>query len=120
MSIPALQARPAWLALKQHHRQLRRVHLRQLFARDPQRGTRLAVEAAGIYLDYSKNRITDETLQLLLQLAQESGLREQIDAMFRGDRINSSEQRSVLHVALRAPRTARKARALQPALRASR
>jgi len=107
MSIPALQARPAWLALKQHHRQLRRVHLRQLFARDPQRGTRLAVEAAGIYLDYSKNRITDETLQLLLQLAQESGLREQIDAMFRGDRINSSEQRSVLHVALRAPRTAR-------------
>ncbi|MCL4778121.1 MAG: glucose-6-phosphate isomerase [Gammaproteobacteria bacterium] len=107
MSIPALQARPAWLALKQHHRQLRRVHLRQLFARDPQRGTRLAVEAAGIYLDYSKNRITDETLQLLLQLAQESGLRGQIDAMFRGDRINSSEQRSVLHVALRAPRTAR-------------
>ncbi|GIK34928.1 MAG: glucose-6-phosphate isomerase [Gammaproteobacteria bacterium] len=107
MSIPALQARPAWLALKQHHRQLRRVHLRQLFARDPQRGTRLAVEAAGIYLDYSKNRITDETLQLLLQLAQESGLRGQIDAMFRGDRINSSEQRSALHVALRAPRTAR-------------
>ena len=107
MSIPALQSRPAWLALKQHHRQLRRVHLRQLFARDPQRGTRFTVEAAGIYFDYSKNRVTDETLQLLLQLAQESALREQIDAMFRGDPINSSEQRSVLHVALRAPRTAR-------------
>lgn len=64
MSIPALQSRPAWLALKQHHRQLRRVHLRQLFARDPQRGTRFTVEAAGIYFDYSKNRVTDETLQL--------------------------------------------------------
>ncbi len=107
MDGPALQERPAWLALKQHQRKLRRAHLRQLFARDPGRGTRLAVEAAGIYLDYSKNRITDETLRLLLQLAQESGLRQQIDAMFRGERINSSERRAVLHVALRAPQGTR-------------
>jgi glucose-6-phosphate isomerase len=85
---------------------MKRVHLRQLFAKDGQRGERLAVAAAGIYFDYSKNRITDETLGLLFQLARESGLREHIDAMFRGDKINTSERRAVLHVALRAPRGA--------------
>jgi glucose-6-phosphate isomerase len=106
MSVPALHQRPAWAALKKHHQKMKRVHLRQLFAKDRQRGERLAVEAAGIYFDYSKNRITDETLGLLFQLAQESGLREHIDAMFRGDKINTSEKRAVLHVALRAPRGA--------------
>ena len=83
-----------------------RSHLRELFADDPKRGERLTVEAAGLYLDYSKNRITDETLKLLLQLAEESGLRERIDAMFRGDKINVTENRAVLHVALRAPKGA--------------
>jgi len=106
MSVPALHQRPAWAALKKHHQKMKRVHLRQLFAKDRQRGERLAVETAGIYFDYSKNRITDETLGLLFQLAQESGLREHIDAMFRGDKINTSEKRAVLHVALRAPRGA--------------
>ena len=86
---------------------MRQVHLRQLFADDPRRGERLAVEAAGLYLDYSKNRITDETLRLLLQLAQECGLRERIDAMFRGEKINVTEQRAVLHTALRAPKDER-------------
>src|SRR5215510_7160375 len=104
MSIPALRMRPAWAALEKHYSKLKGVHLKQLFADDRQRGQRLAVEAAGLYLDYSKNRITDETLRLLLQLADESGLRERIDAMFRGDKINVSEDRAVLHVALRAPR----------------
>jgi glucose-6-phosphate isomerase len=102
----ALRTRPAWVALEKHYRKMAEVHLRQLFAEDGSRGERLAVEAAGIYLDYSKNRITDETLKLLLQLAGESGLRERIDAMFRGDRINITENRAVLHVALRAPRGA--------------
>ena len=83
MSVPALHQRPAWAALTKHHQKMKRVHLRQLFAKDRQRGERLAVEAAGIYFDYSKNRITDETLGLLLQLAQESGLREHIDAMVK-------------------------------------
>ena len=106
MSVPALRRRPAWVSLEQHYRTMRDVHLRQLFAEDPRRGDRLAVEAAGIYLDYSKNRITDDTLRLLLQLADESGLRERIEAMFRGDSINVSENRAVLHVALRAPRGA--------------
>jgi glucose-6-phosphate isomerase len=106
MSVPALHLRPAWALLKRHHQKIRRLHLRQLFAKDRERGERLVVEAAGIYFDYSKNRITDETVGLLLQLARESGLRDRIDAMFRGDRINTSEQRSVLHVALRAPRGA--------------
>jgi glucose-6-phosphate isomerase len=106
MSVPAFHLRPAWALLKKHHQRIRRVHLRQLFAKDPGRGNQLVVEAAGIYFDYSKNRITDETLGLLLQLARESGLREHIDAMFRGDKINTSEQRAVLHVALRAPRGA--------------
>jgi glucose-6-phosphate isomerase len=104
--VPPLRARPAWAALERHYQKLKDVHLKELFATDRARGERLAVEAAGLYLDYSKNRITDETLWLLLQLAQESGLRERIDAMFRGDRINVSENRAVLHVALRAPRDA--------------
>jgi glucose-6-phosphate isomerase len=106
MSISALRMRPAWASLEKHYHKIKDVNLRQLFAEDRERGERLAVEAAGIYFDYSKNRITDDTLRLLLELAQESGLREHIDAMFRGDKINVSEQRAVLHVALRAPRGA--------------
>ena len=97
---------PAWKALLAHQKQMRDVHLRQLFADDPKRGERLTAEAAGVFLDYSKNRITDETLALLEQLAGECGLRQRIDAMFRGDRINVTEDRAVLHVALRAPRSA--------------
>jgi glucose-6-phosphate isomerase len=100
----SLTSRPAWKALVAHHEQVKDVHLRTLFAEDPRRGERLTVEAAGVFLDYSKNRITDDTLRLLLQLARECGLRERIDAMFRGDRINITENRAVLHVALRAPR----------------
>jgi glucose-6-phosphate isomerase len=103
-NIPPLIDRPAWRALRAHHAQIASLHLRELFAQDPGRGERFALEAAGIYLDYSKNRITDTTLELLVQLAEQSGLRERIDAMFRGERINASEQRAVLHVALRAPR----------------
>ena len=106
MATSALRTRPAWASLKKHYQTMRRVHLRQLFDKDRERGERMAVEAAGIYFDYSKNRITDETLKLLLQLAEESGLRDRIDAMFRGDKINVSEKRAVLHVALRAPRGA--------------
>ena len=94
---------PAWKALERHHSQIRDLHLRQLFADDPRRGERLAAEAVGIYLDYSKNRITDESLKLLVQLAEESGLRARIDAMFRGEKINVTENRAVLHTALRAP-----------------
>jgi glucose-6-phosphate isomerase len=96
----------AWKALIAHHQEIRDLHLRKLFADDPKRGERLTVEAVGLYLDYSKNRATDETLKLLVQLADESGLRERIDAMFRGDKINVTENRAVLHVALRAPRGA--------------
>jgi glucose-6-phosphate isomerase len=106
VKVPPLRSRPAWALLEKHYQKLKGVHLRQLFADDRDRGERLAFEAAGVYLDYSKNRITDETLQLLLRLAQESGLRDHIDAMFRGDKINVSENRAVLHVALRAPRGA--------------
>ena len=106
VNVPPLRSRPAWALLEKHYQKLKGVHLRQLFADDHERGERLAVEAAGVYLDYSKNRITDETLKLLLQLAQESRLRDHIDAMFRGDNINVSENRAVLHVALRAPRGA--------------
>src|SRR2546427_6820908 len=101
---PPLTALPAWKALAEHYQQMRQRHLRQLFAQDPRRGERLTAEAAGLYLDYSKNRITDETLDLLLQLAEESGLRARIDAMFGGEKINVTENRAVLHVALRAPR----------------
>jgi glucose-6-phosphate isomerase len=103
---PALRTLPAWGALQRHYESVKGLHLRQLFAEHPERGERLTAEAAGIYLDYSKNRITDETLRLLIRLAQESGLPERIEAMFRGDRINVSENRAVLHVALRAPRGA--------------
>ncbi|MBV8411550.1 MAG: glucose-6-phosphate isomerase [Alphaproteobacteria bacterium] len=106
MTVAPLQKRPAWSALEQHQRKIAGMHLRQLFADDAKRGERLTAEAAGIFLDYSKNRITDETLGLLLQLAEQSGLRERIDAMFRGDKINVSEKRAVLHVALRAPKGA--------------
>jgi glucose-6-phosphate isomerase len=99
-----LTTRPAWQALRAHQATIRDVTLKELFAKDAARGTRMTLEGAGVYLDYSKNRITDETLSLLLALAEQSGLRAHIDAMFRGDRINVSENRSVLHVALRAPK----------------
>jgi len=99
-----LSERPAWQALQAHHAVIAPRHLRELFADDPARGERLAAEAEGLYLDYSKHRITDDTVALLLQLAEESGLRERIDAMFAGEKINVSEHRSVLHVALRMPR----------------
>ncbi|MDR3387673.1 MAG: glucose-6-phosphate isomerase [Rudaea sp.] len=97
-----LADRPAWKALAAHHQQVRDLHLRQIFADDPQRGERLTAEGADLYLDYSKNRVTDETLKLLLQLAGECGLADRIEAMFSGQKINASEQRAVLHVALRA------------------
>jgi glucose-6-phosphate isomerase len=106
MSAGNLTARAAWKALAAHHAQVRSVHLRELFAADAKRGERLTAEGAGLFLDYSKNRITDETLSLLLRLADECGLRARIDAMFRGDRINVTENRAVLHVALRAPKGA--------------
>jgi glucose-6-phosphate isomerase len=98
--------RPAWQALLSHHQDIKELHLRKLFADDARRGERMTLEAAGLYLDYSKNRITDETLRLLLELAEQSGLRDRIDAMFRGDKINVTENRAVLHTALRAPRDA--------------
>src|SRR3979490_3057779 len=98
-----LRERSSWKSLEKNHAEIGGRHLRDLFAEDPERGERLCAEAAGLYLDYSKNRITDETLRLLFQLADESGLRQRIDAMFRGDRINVSENRPVLHVALRMP-----------------
>ena len=101
-----LTQRKAWKALAAHHKQAKKLHLRKLFADDPKRGERLTVEAAGLYLDYSKNRITDQTLKLLLQLAKECGLQKRIDAMFSGEKINITENRAVLHVALRAPRGA--------------
>jgi len=100
----SLTRRPAWKALEAHYKQIRGAHLRQLFANDPKRGERFCVDAVGLYFDYSKNRITDETLKLLLQLAEESGLRERRDAMFRGEKINVTEKRAVLHIALRAPK----------------
>jgi glucose-6-phosphate isomerase len=105
-SIQSLSGRPAWKALEAHHEKIRDLHLRKLFSDDPGRGERLAVEDVGLYLDYSKNRITDETVKLLLELADESGLRARIDAMFHGDKINITENRAVLHVALRAPKGA--------------
>ena len=105
-AIAPLAQRPAWAALLAHQKAIAPLHLRKLFADDPARGERLALAAAGVYLDYSKNRITDETVKLLVQLVEQSGLRERIDAMFRGEKINVSERRAVLHVALRAPRNA--------------
>ena len=99
-----LRERPAWMALRHHHREIADRHLRDLFAEDPKRGERLIAEGAGLYLDYSKHRITDDTIDLLVRLAEESGLAERREAMFRGEHINVSEDRAVLHVALRMPR----------------
>jgi glucose-6-phosphate isomerase len=111
MSAPStaqsLTERPAWKALEDHRRTIRNLHLRQMFADDPRRGERLTAEAAGIYLDYSKNRVTDETMRLLAALAEACGLRDRIDAMFRGDPINVTEKRAVLHTALRTPKSER-------------
>src|SRR5580700_3744132 len=104
--LQSVASRPIWKALKAHHRQIRTLHLRKLFSDDPKRGERFTAEAVGLYLDYSKNRITGETLKLLFQLAEECGLRARIDAMFRGERINVTENRADLHVALRAPKGA--------------
>ena len=106
MAVTPLPERKSWQALKRHHEEIAGQHLRELFASDPGRGGRLCAEAAGLYLDYSKNRVTDETMRLLVALAEESGVPERRDAMFRGDRINVSEDRAVLHVALRMPRSA--------------
>ena len=101
-----LTRRPAWQALTAHHQAVSGLHLRDLFAADPGRGDRLTAEACGVFLDYSKNRVTDETLKLLVTLAEECGLRDRVAAMFGGDRINTTENRAVLHTALRAPRGA--------------
>ena len=106
-SVPPLTSRSEWKALAAHHETMRGVHLRELFAKDPQRGERLVAEAAGLYLDYSKQRVTDETLRLLLDLARACGVRARVDAMFAGEKINVTEGRAVLHVALRAPRGTR-------------
>jgi glucose-6-phosphate isomerase len=105
-AVQSVIAQPAWSALWAHHERVRSLHLRELFADDPRRGERLALDEVGIYFDYSKNRVTDETLALLVELATQAGLRERIEAMFRGEKINVSEQRAVLHVALRAPQSA--------------
>jgi glucose-6-phosphate isomerase len=107
MTVPPLRERTAWKALEQHHPTIAARHLRELFAADPERGVRLTAEACGVFLDYSKNRVDDETLRLLVRLAEESGVPERRDAMFRGERINVSENRAVLHVALRMPRDRR-------------
>jgi len=104
MSSDSLTQSPAWKALESHHGKIAEVHLRDLFARDPQRGEKLTEESCGLFLDYSKNRVTEETMSLLVALAEESKLPNRIEAMFRGDKINTTEGRSVLHVALRAPR----------------
>ena len=106
MPTTPLRERKAWQALERHYADISGQHLRDLFAADPRRGERLTAEAAGVYLDYSKNRITDETVALLVQLAEESGVPEHRDAMFRGDHINVSENRAVLHTALRLPASA--------------
>src|SRR5215472_16612992 len=99
-----LTQRPAWKALDEHYQKVRNLHLRTLFAEDSKRGERFVLDAVGVYFDYSKNRITDETLRLLFDLAASAGLRERIDAMFNGEKINVTENRAVLHVALRAPK----------------
>jgi glucose-6-phosphate isomerase len=103
---PPRTKRTAWSALASHYKKISKLHLRELFAEDPSRGERMAVEAVGLYLDYSKNRVNDETLKLLFRLAKESGLQARIDAMFHGEKINVTEKRAVLHVALRAPKGA--------------
>ena len=102
VGIIPLCERPAWKALRQHYAKIQNAHLRQLFAEDPQRAEHFAFEAVGLYFDYSKNRITDETVGLLLELATQCGLRERINAMFHGEKINLTEKRAILHVALRA------------------
>src|SRR5471032_1176369 len=99
-----LTHRSSWKALASHHKKIAKKHLRDLFAEDATRGERLTLEAEGLYLDYSKNRVTDKTLKLLVELAEDCQLQERIAAMFRGDKINTTEDRAVLHVALRAPR----------------
>ena len=104
MNTKVITESPAWQALANHYEKVKSLHLRQLFADDPRRGERMAIESAGLYLDYSKNRITEETMTLLLQLANQANLKARIDAMFAGEKINSTENRAVLHVALRAPR----------------
>src|SRR5882762_9126316 len=96
----------SWKALQTHYEEVRALHLRKLFADDSNRGERMTAEAVGLFLDYSKKRITDETVKLLIGLAEESGLQSRIDAMFRGEKINTTEKRAVLHVALRAPKDA--------------
>jgi glucose-6-phosphate isomerase len=106
MAVTPLRERKAWQDLNRHHAEMAGQHLRELFAADPGRGERLTMEAVGLYLDYSKNRVTDQTMRLLVELARESGVAERRDAMFRGEHINVSENRAVLHVALRMPRTA--------------
>ncbi|HEV2696030.1 MAG TPA: glucose-6-phosphate isomerase [Verrucomicrobiae bacterium] len=105
-TLQPLTQRPAWKALATHHKAIKQLHLRKLFASDPKRGEKLAASAAGLFLDYSKNRITDQTVKLLVKLADESGLRTKIEAMFTGEKINITENRAVLHVALRAPKNA--------------
>jgi glucose-6-phosphate isomerase len=102
----SLKRLPAWKALSEHSKEIRKLHLRELFANDSTRGEKLVAESAGLFLDYSKNRVTDTTLKLLQQLAEECDLRGRIDAMFRGEKINTTEKRAVLHVALRAPKNA--------------
>src|SRR5579871_6321479 len=102
--IAPLTETPAWKALGAHYEKIRNTHLRTLFAEDPQRADHFSLDQVGLHFDYSKHRITTETIKLLLELAEQSGLRERIDAMFRGDKINLTENRAVLHVALRAPR----------------
>src|SRR6185295_13285621 len=104
MSSAATVKRQSWKALESHHQEVSKRHLRELFTEDPQRGERMALEAVGLYFDYSKNRITNETLKLLFRLAEESGLQSRIEAMFSGEKINRTENRAVLHTALRAPR----------------
>jgi glucose-6-phosphate isomerase len=105
-ALPPLVTRSSWKALERHHQEVGKVHLKGLFAGDPDRGNRMIAEAAGVFLDYSKNRVTDQTLDLLVDLAREAGLEARIEAMFRGDTINTTERRPVLHVALRAPKGA--------------
>jgi glucose-6-phosphate isomerase len=102
--VTPLNERPAWKALGAHYQQIQKMQLRQMFQDDPARGERFTLEASGVFLDYSKNRITNETIKLLVQLAEQSGLRDRIDAMFKGEKINITENRAVLHVALRAPK----------------
>ncbi|HYV29172.1 MAG TPA: glucose-6-phosphate isomerase, partial [Candidatus Eisenbacteria bacterium] len=105
-TIPPLTKRNAWESLATHSAEIKKLHLGELFAQDSKRGERFTAEAAGLFLDYSKNRITDQTIELLLELAAESGLRGKIDALFSGEKINFTENRAVLHVALRAPKNA--------------